>query len=102
MAFRLTSSDWEAERGSSSLRRISDSNPCNHINANTQLLGGCVCVCVCVCEYYCITSGKVSDPCISVYLRAIKSHTGKHGLGNTGPLQLVPDLLVNVKGDFGP
>lgn len=36
------------------------------------------------------------------YLRAVKSHAGKHSLGHAGPLQLVPDLLIDVGGNFGP
>lgn len=38
---------------------------------------------------------------IIIYLRAVESHAGENGLGDARPLQLVPDLLVDVGGDVG-
>lgn len=36
------------------------------------------------------------------HLGAVKRYAGKHGLGHAGSLQLIPDPLINVKGDFTP
>lgn len=39
---------------------------------------------------------------ILAHLGAVERHAGKHRLGHAGSLQLIPDLLINVKGDLGP
>jgi len=97
MAFRLTSSDCDAERGSSSLRRISDSSPCSHTHTHTHTHTH-----IEVSDNVVASSLGTARSFISVYLRAVKRHAGKHRLGNARPLQLVPDLLVDAEGDFGP
>lgn len=37
----------------------------------------------------------------SSYLCAVEGHPGEHSLGHAGPLQLIPDLLVDFRGHLG-